>query len=228
MHELRSSTCCHNYSFQLSNFLQDSGHIFQKEVAKCLGIVSLCHDKHCSNAELIILRSTEELVCASQRGDSDSFNELVRRYERAAWTTAWKVLRDHHGALDATQNAFVEAYCKLSQLRVPSQFGIWLMRITHREALRLAMRSPPAIALDQTTDVAITAINGTTADYESLMNAVASLPEHERLVVVLRYFNGHSIEEVSRLTGRPIGTVSKQLSRAMIRLKSLVHVEECL
>ena len=90
------------------------------------------------------------------------------------------------------------------------------------------MRSPPAIALDQTTDVAIAAINRTTADYESLMNAVASLPEHERLVVVLRYFNGHSIEEVSRLTGRPIGTVSKQLSRAMIRLKSLVHVEECL
>jgi RNA polymerase sigma-70 factor (ECF subfamily) len=48
---------------------------------------------------------------------------------------------------------------------------------------------------------------------------VARLPEHERLVVVLRYLNGHSVAEVAAALGRPVGTVTKQLSRAIERLK---------
>ena len=51
------------------------------------------------------------------------------------------------------------------------------------------------------------------------MAAVSSLPEHERTVTVLRYFNGHSVIEIADLTGRPVGTITKQLSRALKRLR---------
>ena len=57
------------------------------------------------------------------------------------------------------------------------------------------------------------------ADAEDLLAAVARLPEHERIVIVLRYVDGRSVAEVAAALGRPIGTVTKQLSRAIERLK---------
>jgi RNA polymerase sigma-70 factor (ECF subfamily) len=57
------------------------------------------------------------------------------------------------------------------------------------------------------------------ADAEDLLAAVAGLPEHERLVVVLHYLDGRSVVEVAEVLGRPAGTVTKQLSRAIARLK---------
>ncbi len=173
-----------------------------------------------------MLTATEVLTKAAKGGDSVAFTELVRRYERAAWVVAWKVLREHHATLDATQNTFVEAYCKLSQLRDPAQFGVWLMRIAHREALRMARRNVRVLPMDSAGEMAGPVANEADLDRDALVTAVAGLPEHERLVVVLRYFNGHSMEEVAQLTGRPVGTVTKQLSRAIARLRIVYKIED--
>jgi len=51
-----------------------------------------------------------------------------------------------------------------------------------------------------------------------LLAAVMRLPERERQVVTLRYFDGHSVQAVAEITGRPLGTVTRQLSRAYARL----------
>jgi len=45
------------------------------------------------------------------------------------------------------------------------------------------------------------------------------LPKHERAVVMLRYFEGHSVKVIGTMTGRPVGTVTMQLSRARARLQ---------
>jgi RNA polymerase sigma-70 factor (ECF subfamily) len=51
-----------------------------------------------------------------------------------------------------------------------------------------------------------------------LLDAVMRLPKHERVVIMLRYFDDHSTKTISEITGRPIGTVTTQLSRAHARL----------
>ncbi len=51
-----------------------------------------------------------------------------------------------------------------------------------------------------------------------LLDAVMRLPKHERVVIMLRYLDGHSVKTISEMTGRPIGTVTMQLSRAHVRL----------
>jgi RNA polymerase sigma-70 factor (ECF subfamily) len=179
----------------------------------------LQHDK----AEAAIaMRTNEELLAAVRSGEQAAFAELVRRYERAAWTTAWKVLRDYHAAQDATQNAFVYAFRRLGQLRSPDQFGVWLLRITEREALRLARQQRKAYSLASASEFAACQTGGPlTEEASDLLLAVGRLPEHERLVVALRYLDGLTVAEVARLTGRPVGTVTKQLSRAIERLRSL-------
>jgi RNA polymerase sigma factor (sigma-70 family) len=168
------------------------------------------------------MRSTAELVEAVGRGESAAFEVLVRLYERAAWTTAWRIMRDYHAAQDVTQEAFLEAYRRMGQLRRPHLFGIWLLRIVHRLALRASRRNRPAAMLESSQPIAPVE-QAEPRFAHRLLDAVASLPEHERLVVVLRYFGGHSIAEVAQLVGRPVGTVTKQLSRALDRLRSLTE-----
>ncbi len=168
------------------------------------------------------MRTNDELIAAILSGEQVAFAELLRRYERAAWATAWKILRDYHAAQDATQNAFVEAYRRLGQLRSPAHFGLWLLRITRHEALRLARRRGKAHSLASARDVAMSTVGDPlTSEADELLLAIGRLPEHERLVVALRFLDDLPVAEVARLTGRPVGTVTKQLSRAIERLRSM-------
>ena len=61
---------------------------------------------------------------------------------------------------------------------------------------------------------------------QHLLAAVAGLPEHERVVVVLHYVEGHSAQTIAEMTGRPLGTVTKQLSRAVGRLRQSLSEAE--
>ena len=170
--------------------------------------------------------STEELVKATQAGDASAFAELVRRYERAAIITAHSVLGDFHLAQDAAQEAFVYAHSMLNQLRSATSFGPWLLRIARRRALRLQRaRRAERMGTDGIDPAATEACNWM-EPYGEVAQQIARLPEHERIVVVMRYIDGRSLNEIAELTGRPLGTVTKQLSRAIERLRDrLVEVQ---
>jgi RNA polymerase sigma-70 factor (ECF subfamily) len=172
------------------------------------------------------MQTDAELIDAVRGGDQTAYAELVRRYERAAWSRAWSVLRDYHAAQDATQNAFVEAFQQLRQLRSPEHFGAWLMQITQRQALRIARRAGRTTRLENEVEVEVEAVDASNLradEWEELVAAVGGLPDQERVVVALRYLEGHCVAEIARLTGRPVGTVTKQLSRAVERLKSILR-----
>ena len=164
--------------------------------------------------------STEELVAAVRAGEKAAFGELVRHYERAAILTAHAILHDFHAAQDAAHESFVIAYEKLDQLRNTSAFGLWILQIVRRQALQLR-RKPRLQELD--TDKAEVP-PGPSADwshqYEEVIEQLAGLPEHERVVVILRYVDGHSVQEIADTTGKAPSTVTKQLSRAVRRLRT--------
>jgi len=164
--------------------------------------------------------STEELVRAARAGEKAAFAQLVRLYERAAILTAHAVLHDFHAAQDAAQEAFVIAFGKLDQLRVASAFGPWMSQIVRRQALLLRQR-PPYQQIH--SDIAEPP-HGPSADwshqYEEVIEQLAGLPEQERIVVILRYVDGQSVQEIADTLGSPVGTVTKQLSRAVQRLRA--------
>ncbi|AMV40595.1 RNA polymerase sigma factor [Planctomyces sp. SH-PL62] len=169
------------------------------------------------------MQPDDAIVGEVLRGDRGAFAALVARHERAAWATAWRVLRDDHAAADAAQEAFLLAYRRLAGLRRPERFGVWLLRIARREAVRAARRRArePARSLDEpgAADLAAPRRARLPADAEALLTAVGRLPEHERVVVAMHYLDGLPVAEVARALGRPVGTVTKQLSRAIERLK---------
>jgi RNA polymerase sigma-70 factor (ECF subfamily) len=169
--------------------------------------------------------SDEELVRSTRFGRRDAFASLVGRYERVVWVTARRILGDDHAASDAAQEAFRQAYRRLHALREPSLFAGWLLRIARREATRMArLRSRhPTRSLAESDNERPSHPDGPegrfSADSEELLAAIADLPDHERSVVVLRYIDGLSVAEIAAACGRPVGTVTKQLSRALERLR---------
>jgi len=170
------------------------------------------------------MRTTAELVAATQSGDREAFAELVRRYERAVISTAWSVLNDYHTAQDVAQDSFVIAFRKLGSLRNAKTFGNWLLTLTRREAVRRSRKTPTSVSIDSVEEP----LNESPApawiqDCEDLARAIGGLPDHEKEVIIFHYLDGHSAREVSELTSRPIGTVTKQLSRAVFRLRQCLE-----
>jgi RNA polymerase sigma-70 factor (ECF subfamily) len=165
------------------------------------------------------MTATAELIARSQSGDHGAFAELVRRFERAVVVTTWAVLRDFHAAQDAGQEAFLIAYQNLAQLRTPDAFPSWLLQIAKREALRAASRAQQMASADSSTLESNSGPPEWADAYAGVIETLGRLPEHERTLVVLRYVDGLSMAEIAEMTGRPIGSVTKQLSRAIARLR---------
>ncbi len=166
--------------------------------------------------------STEELVKAVKSGDMDAFSELVRRYERTVIITAWAITSDFHIAQDVAQEAFVIAYQQLHQLREAKGFGPWILRIVKREAVRSGKKSQRETGAPFHLPEAFPAPDSWWREYEEIVPLLAQLPDQERVVMTLRYLDGLSVREIAETTGRPSGTVTKQLSRAIQRLRSLL------
>ncbi len=167
------------------------------------------------------MQSDAEIVAAVLKGDRDAFTSLMRRYEPVVLAATMEVLGNRHAAEDAAQNAFLSAYENLGRLRKASAFGAWVVKIARRQAIALARRTPRASPLDSAAEPACEPSDGRLgSDSQRLLAAVLKLPKNERQVVMLRYFGGHSVQETAEMTGRSVGTVTKQLSRAHARLRS--------
>jgi RNA polymerase sigma-70 factor, ECF subfamily len=173
------------------------------------------------------MRSDGELVSAVLAGQREVFADLVRRYEAAVRSVALAVVGNEHTAQDVAQDAFVAAYVKLRSLRKPSAFGGWMIQITRRYALTALERRRETQLLG-TVDVPDVPHRNGELDEASreLLAAVDRLPEQERIVVMLNYFSGQPASAVAQMTGRPIGTVTVQLTRARSRLRTWLKAVE--
>jgi RNA polymerase sigma-70 factor (ECF subfamily) len=161
--------------------------------------------------------SDRDLVAAAIAADRQAFAVLVERYAVSVKTVAISIVRDHHAAEDIAQETFVQGYKRLSSLRIPSLFGRWILKIARHLALRSLRAVRNDVSLDNAAEIASAEPNH--MDTDQLLTELMRLPEREQRLLMLRYFSGHSIEEIARITGRPVGTVTKQMSRGYARLR---------
>lgn len=168
------------------------------------------------------------LVARARRGDVAAYSELVRRYQQLAFRVAYVVCRSEADAHDAAQDGFIRAYRALDQFREGAEFRPWLLQIVANQArnrrrsagrrtrheLRAAVgTSGDAVPSPETAAVAAD-------ERRRLLDAVADLPEHERMTVECRYLLELTEAETADLLDLPAGTVKSRLSRAMNRLRA--------
>lgn len=175
--------------------------------------------------------SDGDLVRRALAGDYQGFEALVHRYGKLAAGIAFSVTGDYHGAADVAQDAFLKVHRRLSSLEDPERFGGWLRHIVRTTAIDWRRRVRSAqVSLSDREDEAVRISDGhrdanpvAAAErselHSNLMKELAALPEHYREVLVLKYLEGQSYDQISITLGVSVETVESRLHRARSRLR---------
>ncbi|MBN1516687.1 sigma-70 family RNA polymerase sigma factor [Candidatus Sumerlaeota bacterium] len=174
-----------------------------------------------------------EWVGLAQKGDQQATDEIYRRFKDMAFSYAYSMLGDMELAEDARQEAFLQAYCDLVQLKDPEAFPLWFKQIVRSKSLALR-RGRQAILIPLEDVPELEATGEAVAERldrkrrEQLVNrSIGQLPRAEREVVRLFYLEGCSMKAVEQRTGLAVKTVQSRLHSARVRLKDKVmgHVK---
>jgi RNA polymerase sigma-70 factor (ECF subfamily) len=173
--------------------------------------------------------SDRQVVDAVLAGDREAFRVLVDRESRTVIGVCRRVLGDPVEAEDAAQDAFTKAYQALATYRGDGPFGAWVRRIALRVAIaRLASHRRTSPLDDELIDPRAARF-GSRDDPETLvlgleyradvLDAIAALPAPQREVVLLRFFDDLTLQDIARITDNPLGTVKSRLSRGVTTLR---------
>jgi RNA polymerase sigma-70 factor (ECF subfamily) len=185
------------------------------------------------------LLQDRRLVEAAKRGNLPSFNALVVRHERPVYALCLRMLRDQMAAEDAAQDSFIKAWSSIASFR-GDLFRPWLLKIASNRCLDVirAKGRRPADSLDAMPfeiepewssqsgageHPEQHALRGELSSH--LERALASLPDDQRLVVILSDIEGRSYEEIAEIIGSATGTVKSRLSRARAKLRESLRAQ---
>ena len=177
----------------------------------------------------ISVSSDQQLVERVQAGDKRAFDLLVLKYQHKIISLVGRYVKDHHEAMDVSQEAFIKAYRALANFRGDSQFYTWLYRIainTAKNYLVSRSRRPPDVdveaneygdygSADVMADVD-TPVNLMARDQlqDKVFATLDKLPEDLKTALTLREFEGMSYEEIAQVMDCPVGTVRSRIFRA--------------
>ncbi len=169
------------------------------------------------------------LIEQAQNGDRNAFGELVRRHYQGVILVVYRMCGDTNLAEDAAQEAFMRAWVNLPSYQPRSSLRNWLYRIAVNAALDVLRRKPEeSIEDEEVLMVTDQAAGPETALIEKervavLQQAMKSLPDAARSVLVLREYGGLSYQEIAGVLDVPIGTVMSRLNYARNRLREVLR-----
>ena len=172
----------------------------------------------------------QSLIQRAQKGDPEAFATLVDEHQRYVYNLALRVVRDENEALDLTQETFVRAWTALPNFRGQSQFRTWLYRITTNlcynrlPSLRRSLNDLGDDILPDVPESEDTASNPLRAIESNeirtqLHQAIDRLDANYKILIVMRYHDELSYEEIASLLNLPLGTVKTGLFRAREKLR---------
>lgn len=174
------------------------------------------------------MSSDDQLIDATLQGDTAAFGGLVRKYQDRLFTTMTHAIGSHVEAEDVVQEAFAQAFVKLSSFRRQSQFYTWLYRIAFNIWLSRRRRKRPTTSLEQSREQAGTEPMDTSDSAETrairdedtkvLYESMQALADEHRQILILREFDERSYEEIGQICDLPVGTVRSRLHRARKQL----------
>jgi RNA polymerase sigma-70 factor (ECF subfamily) len=186
---------------------------------------------HSEGATLAVQALTitdEELVVRSRGGDVDSFNQLIKRWERPIYALAYRTLGREEDARDVCQETFFRAYRALKGFKGEAKFSSWLYRIALnlcRDWMRRQRRTP-TVQMPEDADFAeLAAAGGPVESIETLVarrelgraveRAMATLPDEQRTAIVLKEYHGLTFQEIAEMQGCPLSTVKTRLYQGL-------------
>jgi RNA polymerase sigma-70 factor (ECF subfamily) len=174
----------------------------------------------------------EELVARSIKGDNESFNELILRWERPIYALAYRTIGREEDARDVCQETFLRAFRALPRFRGQAKFSSWLYRIALnlcRDWVRRERRTPVVQPPEELDVLELAAAAEPAESIEELVarkdviraveRAMALLPEEQRTAIVLKEYHGMTFQEIADLVGCPLSTVKTRLYQGLSVLR---------
>jgi RNA polymerase sigma-70 factor (ECF subfamily) len=164
------------------------------------------------------------LLKAHLSGDREAFGELIRRHQDRVYSVAYRMMGNEHDALDATQEAFTNAFKRCGSFTGASKFGTWMYRVainTCLDLLRARERLP--VAVDRLPEPTAEAHTDSVETRLDLAGALAMVPGEFREPMLLHDILGVPYEEISALTKAKPGTVKSRISRGRRKLAELLE-----
>jgi RNA polymerase sigma-70 factor (ECF subfamily) len=156
--------------------------------------------------------SERELVEAAIGGDVESFGELCGQYYAAMVAVAYAVLSDHQLAEDAAQESFARALVNLRNLKNKNRFAPWLAAICRNVAKDMVRAEAKQIRTEDLSQVALK--NNDDENSREIRRAIEQLPTPAKELIVLRYYNGLSYDQIGSVLGISRATINGKLLRA--------------
>lgn len=178
-----------------------------------------------------------DLIRRCRTGDPRAFRDLVRRYERPVYSVLMRVVRRPEDAEDLAQETFVRVYRALDRYDPSRPFTAWLFTIASRLAIdHLRRKRLPTVSLTLESDegdertmevmdpgLQPDEVTSRGQEEERAQGLIDSLPEHYRVVVMLRHQQDLSYEEIAEVLQLPLGTVKARIHRARALLKQRIE-----
>lgn len=177
----------------------------------------------------------EALVLQATAGDMRAFDQLADNWKARIYNFALRYLGDHDEAMEASQQTFIKAWQGMDSLKEGAQFRAWLYVIagnTCRDFLRKTSRTRTTSLSDTAGHAHFAADRGATHPGERLARqdlqrilkqALAQLPEEQRVVLILKEYEGLKFTEIAQVLQEPESTVKSRLYYALKTMRKLLQ-----
>lgn len=178
-----------------------------------------------------------DTVALARDGDTDAFRTLVERHSRAVYRLAYRMTGTPQDAEDVVQDTFLKAYRQLGRFESRANFSTWVHRIAvncaidlirsraHREeghdATQLERCGPAE--RNETGRASPERLMLSTEVHERVQAAMSALSRMERAAFVMRHFEGHSIEEISRALALKTNATKHSIFRAVKKMRAALE-----
>ena len=158
-----------------------------------------------------------------------AFTQVVNQYKEQLYWQIRRMVLSHDDADDILQNTFVKAWTGLDAFRGDARLSTWLFRIANNETLNFLSRQKSTTSIDDDNAAAIAAqlqgdpyFDGDETEAQ-LQAAIATLPDKQRQVFNLKYFEEMKYEEISELLGTSIGALKASYHHAVKKVSDFFH-----
>ncbi|MFJ7824836.1 sigma-70 family RNA polymerase sigma factor [Psychrobacillus sp. NPDC096623] len=161
----------------------------------------------------------EKKVKLSIEGDQEALLFLLKQEKEKLYRTAYSYVRNQADALDIFQQTVLLAIESIHQLREPKYFTTWLMKICINVSIGVLQKQKKVISLDNQKFQSISTEIATSDEKLDLLDAIYRLDEKYKTVLLLKYYEDFTFEQIAELLGEPIGTVKSNGKRALAKIK---------
>ncbi len=161
-----------------------------------------------------------------------AFTLLVREYQEPLYWQIRRIVLSHEDANDVLQNTFLKAWAALESFRGESKLSSWLFRIAVNEALNLMERQKKTIRLDEDEEESIAnqLMSDPYFDGDEMQiqfqEAIGKLPEKQRIVFNMKYFQDMKYEDISQVLGTSVGALKASYHHAVQKIISFFEKQD--